>query len=64
MSRPERKETAPGVDAAINLNAPSSGDGCRDCELATPPAPTSHPASQPIPGPSGRVPLDWRRQLH
>ncbi|GAA1971341.1 UBP-type zinc finger domain-containing protein [Terrabacter lapilli] len=127
MNRPEPNETAPGDDAAINLDAPPSGDGCRDCEVATPPgwwlhlrrctacghigccdssprqhasahfrstghpviqsyepgedwfydyrtarefagpalpAPTSHPATQPTPGPSGRVPLDWRRQLH
>jgi hypothetical protein len=26
-------------------------------------APTSHPASQPVPGPAGRVPADWQRQL-
>jgi hypothetical protein len=23
-------------------------------------APTSHPADQPVPGPAGRVPADWR----
>src|SRR5438045_649912 len=27
-------------------------------------APTSHPASQPTPGPAGRVPADWQRHLH
>ncbi len=27
-------------------------------------APTSHPAGQPAPGPSGRVPADWTTQLH
>lgn len=27
-------------------------------------APTSHPLSQPTPGPEGKVPADWERQLH
>ena len=27
-------------------------------------APTAHPADQPVPGPRGRVPADWRRHLH
>ncbi|GAB3306169.1 UBP-type zinc finger domain-containing protein [Geodermatophilus aquaeductus] len=26
--------------------------------------PTSHPATQPAPGPAGRVPADWQRRLH
>jgi Zn-finger in ubiquitin-hydrolases and other protein len=26
--------------------------------------PDSHPASQPTPGPAGRVPRDWMRHLH
>jgi hypothetical protein len=26
--------------------------------------PTHHPLDQPVPGPSGRVPRDWERQLH
>lgn len=26
--------------------------------------PDSHPASQPVPGPAGRVPSDWQSQLH
>ena len=30
-------------------------------ELARPDA---HPASQPVPGPHGRVPRDWRAELH
>ena len=27
-------------------------------------APTDRPSDQPAPGPSGRVPRDWQRQLH
>jgi hypothetical protein len=27
-------------------------------------APTAHPADQPVPGPAGRVPGDWRAHLH
>ncbi|EWT01695.1 hypothetical protein N865_07460 [Intrasporangium oryzae NRRL B-24470] len=26
--------------------------------------PTSHPESQPVPGPEGRVPADWMNRLH
>jgi hypothetical protein len=26
--------------------------------------PDSHPADQPVPGPAGRVPRDWRSRLH
>ena len=26
--------------------------------------PEHHPVDQPVPGPAGRVPADWRRQLH
>ncbi|HKC26687.1 MAG TPA: UBP-type zinc finger domain-containing protein [Jatrophihabitans sp.] len=26
--------------------------------------PQSHPAGQPVPGPVGRVPADWRSKLH
>ena len=26
--------------------------------------PTSHPDEQPIPGPAGRVPADWRRRIN
>jgi hypothetical protein len=26
--------------------------------------PDSHPATQPVPGPAGRVPRDWQRHLH
>jgi hypothetical protein len=28
------------------------------------PDPQSRPASQPVPGPAGRVPADWRQWLH
>jgi len=27
-------------------------------------APHSHPASQPTPGPHGKVPADWQEKLH
>ena len=27
-------------------------------------APGSHPLDQPTPGPAGKVPADWQRQLH
>lgn len=26
--------------------------------------PVSRPESQPVPGPSGKVPADWRKQIH
>ena len=26
--------------------------------------PESHPITQPVPGPAGRVPLDWERHLN
>ena len=26
--------------------------------------PQSHPTSQPVPGPEGRVPADWQDHLH
>ena len=26
--------------------------------------PSAHPVSQPVPGPVGRVPADWRQRLH
>jgi hypothetical protein len=28
------------------------------------PDPQSHPESQPVPGPAGRVPADWRSRIH
>jgi hypothetical protein len=27
-------------------------------------APRHHPLDQPVPGPSGQVPVDWERRLH
>ncbi|WP_127784152.1 UBP-type zinc finger domain-containing protein [Rhodococcus sp. X156] len=39
----------------------------RDGQLYEGPAlasPETHPADQPVPGPAGRVPLDWESQLH
>jgi len=27
-------------------------------------SPDSHPVSQPVPGPTGRVPADWQQRLH
>jgi len=26
--------------------------------------PQHHPVEQPVPGPEGRVPADWRRHIH
>lgn len=28
------------------------------------PGPTAHPATQPTPGPQGKVPADWQSHLH
>ncbi|HEV7204264.1 MAG TPA: UBP-type zinc finger domain-containing protein [Jatrophihabitans sp.] len=28
------------------------------------PDPQHHPVDQPVPGPAGRVPADWRAQIH
>ena len=38
-----------------------TGEFARGPQLA---APTSHPESQPVPGPAGRVPARWREQLN
>jgi hypothetical protein len=48
----------PGEDWFWDYAAEAFSDGPR---LA---APTSHPVGQPVPGPAGRVPADWRRRLH
>lgn len=36
-------------------------EGLEGPELAPP---TAHPDDQPVPGPAGRVPADWRSQVH
>lgn len=39
--------------------------GTEDVFLGPPLAsPTHHPTDQPVPGPAGRVPRDWRSHLH
>jgi len=48
----------PGENWYWNFRTESSYDGPA---LAPP---TSHPASQPTPGPRGRVPADWRTHIH
>jgi len=48
----------PGEDWFYDFDTGELADGP---ELA---APTSHPEEQPVPGPSGRVPGDWRTHLH
>jgi len=47
----------PGENWFWNFETDSFADGP---ELAPP---TSHPADQTVPGPSGRVPANWRQQL-
>ena len=41
-------------------------DYVRRAYLEGPPLsePSSHPVDQPVPGPAGRVPPDWRYRLH
>ena len=48
----------PGEDWFWDFSTSAYLDGP---ELAQPAA---RPASQPVPGPEGRVPSDWRTQLH
>ena len=48
----------PGEDWFWDFSAEQAGAGP---ELA---APTSRPADQPVPGPDGAVPADWRSKLH
>lgn len=48
----------PGEDWFYDYQDRASFDGP---DLAPP---TSHPADQPVPGPAGRVPADWRSELH
>jgi hypothetical protein len=56
-SHPVIQSFEPGEDWFWNYETNDVVDGP---ELA---APTSHPADQPVPGPAGRVPLDWSEQL-
>ena len=39
----------------------AANDACPGPVLA---GPQCHPETQPVPGPEGRVPPDWERQLH
>ena len=48
----------PGEDWFYDYDSDEGGSGP---ELAPP---TSHPADQPVPGPAGAVPPDWRSHLH
>lgn len=48
----------PGEDWFYDFTTQDMGDGP---ELAEP---TSHPVSQPTPGPAGHVPPDWQDRLH
>jgi hypothetical protein len=48
----------PGEGWFYDYRTEQFGDGP---ELAQPHA---HPANQPVPGPYGRVPRDWRAKLH
>ncbi len=48
----------PGEDWAWDYDAQAYA------ELAPLTPPTSRPADQPVPGPAGKVPADWRRHLH
>jgi hypothetical protein len=48
----------PGEDWFYDYRTEDTFDGP---ELA---APTSRPEEQPVPGPAGRVPTDWRSRIH
>jgi Zn-finger in ubiquitin-hydrolases and other protein len=48
----------PGEDWFWNYETEEAFDGPR----LAPPA--HHPADQPVPGPAGRVPRDWRSHIH
>ncbi|WP_229069925.1 UBP-type zinc finger domain-containing protein [Actinoplanes sp. DH11] len=48
----------PGEDWYWNFDTEEAGGGP---ELAPP---TSRPADQPVPGPAGAVPADWREKIH
>lgn len=48
----------PGEDWWFDVRDESFGEGL---DLAPP---VARPEDQPVPGPEGRVPADWRRHLH
>jgi hypothetical protein len=48
----------PGEDWFWSFEANEAYDGP---ELAQP---GSHPVSQPVPGPAGKVPADWQQHIH
>ena len=51
----------PGEEWFWDFSAGTDADVPDDVELAPP---TSRPEGQPVPGPAGRVPSDWRDHLH
>ncbi len=51
----------PGEDWCWDFSTGSDADVPDGLALAPP---TSHPEDQPVPGPRGRVPADWRDHLH
>ena len=55
---PVMRSFEPGEAWFWNFETDEEVDGP---ELAPPQA---HPADQPVPGPHGRVPADWRSRLH
>ena len=48
----------PGEDWYWDYVSGEFADGPALCD------PQSHPANQAVPGPSGRVPADWRTKIH
>jgi hypothetical protein len=50
----------PGEDWFWDFAAGTDADVPEGVELAPP---VSHPEDQPVPGPAGRVPADWRSQV-
>ncbi len=57
-AHPVLQSLEPGEGWFYDYRTEQFGDGP---ELAQPHA---HPANQPVPGPYGRVPRDWRAKLH
>jgi Zn-finger in ubiquitin-hydrolases and other protein len=55
---PVMQSFEPGEDWFWNYETEEAFDGPR---LAPP---RHHPADQPVPGPAGRVPRDWRFHIH